>query len=286
MHLLRQLHWLIFAVVLTISIWSVIHEDFFPAAVLAGGILFLGMTSIATRRQFSACKAPDAWAQECPIESQCQINRARGLERELTLVVDSERIRIGQELHDDLGQRLTWISISAEILASKLSNLDPGLARQADEIGHEASEAMTQVRILAHGLMPVASGPAGLRDALMELAASISKLPGIRCTFDFDDPVDVPDENVSAHLYRIAQEAVNNAIRHAHAREIDIRLDEPEGKVSLSVRDNGDGFDGSSLHTSKGRGLSTIAHRASIIHYTLEISSASGKGTVIRVTES
>jgi signal transduction histidine kinase len=257
------------------------YEKFLPATVLAGGFLFFGGIGIASRRMLSDNAALDA----AVIELQCEINRTKSLERELAAVIDSERIRIGQELHDDLGQRLTAISVSAEILASELGAIDSKLAAQADDLGRETSEAMMQARTLAHGLMPVASGPEGLRDALTHLAASISRLSGINCTFDFDDPVDVPDENISAHLYRIAQEAVNNAIRHARACSIDIRLDDRDGKVSLSISDDGNGFDSKNSDFHNGMGLNTITYRASIINYRLEITSSIGKGTVIRVTE-
>lgn len=261
------------------------YEKFLPGAVLAGGFLFFGGVGMASRRMLSDNAALDAAVGKRTIELQCEINRSKSLERELTVVIDSERIRIGRELHDDLGQRLTGISISAEILASQLLAVDPRLATQADDLGRATSEAMMQVRTLAHGLMPVASGPEGLRDALTHLAASISRLSGINCTFDFDDPIDVVDENVSAHLYRIAQEAINNAIRHAHARTIEIRLDEHHGRTMLSISDDGRGFDNKSPEFRGGMGLNTITYRASIINYDLEINSSIGLGTVIRVTE-
>jgi signal transduction histidine kinase len=261
------------------------YERFLPATILAGGFLFFGGISMASRRMLSDNAALDAAVSKRTIELQCEINRTKSLERELAVVIDSERIRIGRELHDDLGQRLTGISVSAEILASELLAIDPKLATKADDLGRATSDAMMQVRTLAHGLMPVASGPEGLRDALTHLAASISRLSGINCTFDFDDPVDITDENVSAHLYRIAQEAVNNAIRHAHARSIDIRLDERNGKASLSISDDGRGFDNTSPGFRSGMGLNTITYRASIINYDLDIRSSIGGGTVIRVTE-
>lgn len=261
------------------------YEKFLPAAVLMGGFLFFGGISIASRRMLSDNAALDAAVNKRTMELQHEISRTKSLERELAVVIESERIRIGRELHDDLGQRLTGISVAAEILASKLLAIDPKLAKQVDDLGRATSEAMMQVRTLAHGLMPVAAGPEGLRDALTDFATSISRLSGIHCTFDFDDPVDVIDESVSTHLYRIAQEAVNNAIRHAHARAIDLRLDERNGKVSLTISDNGDGFDQHHPEFRSGLGLKTIAYRASIINYDLEIMSSIGNGTVIRVAE-
>ena len=261
------------------------YEKFLPAAVFIGGLLFFGGISVTSRRMLSDNAALDAAVNKRTIELQHEVSRTKSLERELALVIESERIRIGRELHDDLGQRLTSISVSAEILASELLAIDPKLATKADDLGRATSEAMMQVRTLAHGLMPVAAGPEGLHDALTDLAASISRLSGIRCTFDFDDPVDVRDESVSTHLYRIAQEAVSNAVRHARARSIELRLDENKGKVSMSIRDDGCGFDSKAPEFRSGLGLKTITYRASIINFELEVFSSAANGTVIRVTE-
>lgn len=250
------------------------YERHLPFAVLVIGWVFFAGISLHLRRiMFDK------------FELQREISRTKSLERELAVVIESERLRMGRELHDDLGQRLTGISISAEILASELLVLNPKLATKADELERAASEAMMQVRTLAHGLMPVASGPEGLLDALTHLATSMSKLSGIRCTFDFDDPVDIADESVSTHLYRIAQEAVNNAIRHARARSIELRLDERNGKVLLTISDDGCGFDNQAPAFRSGLGLKTITYRASIINFGLEIKSSIGNGTVIRVAE-
>ncbi|HYD95232.1 MAG TPA: histidine kinase [Noviherbaspirillum sp.] len=262
------------------------YEKLLPGTILLGGLLFFGGIALTTRRISTHNALLDEAVNKRTIELQCEINRTKSLEQELAAVTKSERVRIGRELHDDLGQRLTGISVSAEILATELRSIDQKLAAQADALGRATSEAMVQVRSLAHGLMPVAAVPEGLRDALGHLAATISRLSGIRCAFDFDDPVDVTDENVSAHLYRITQEAVNNALRHANARTIDIRLDERNGKVSLSIRDDGCGFDNKHPAFRSGLGLNTITYRASIINYDLEILSLPERGTEIRVTES
>jgi signal transduction histidine kinase len=218
------------------------------------------------------------------------VNRTKSLERELTVAIESERTRIGRELHDDLGQRLTGISLSAEILAAQLLPVDRKLAKQADALEQATSHAMVQVRALAHGLVPVASGREGLRDALAHLAEDVTRLSGINCTFDFDDPVDVMDGNISVHLYRIAQEALNNAIRHAHPTSIEIRLDDVDGKIALSIADDGCGFDRHRLDKTEsglqsGLGLNTIASRASIINYDLQIISSVKNGTTIKVIE-
>ena len=262
------------------------YKRYLPSAVLVIGILFFTGIGLSCKRILSdnvALKAAVNAIKNHTIELQSEISRTKALERKLAAVIDSERTRIGRELHDDLGQRLTAISVSAEILSAKLLPVDLKLAAQADDLGRATSETMMQIRTLVQGLMPVASDKDGLRDALTDLIAEISRLSGLNCTFDFDDPVKVADENVSTHLYRIAQEALNNAIRHAHASSIEVRLDEIDGKVSLSIADDGCGFD--QARSTGGFGLSTIAHRASVIGYNLQIVSSLGKGTMIKVTE-
>lgn len=263
------------------------YEKYLPTTVLVAGMLLFGSIGISLYRMLSANVILDKAVTNRTIELQCEVNRTKSLERELAVVIESERTRIGRELHDNLGQRLTGISLSAEILAVQLLPICKNLSEKANELERATSEAMAEVRTLAHGLIPVASGREGLRDALAHLAADITRLSGINCTFDFDDPVDVVDENVSVHLYRITQEALNNAIRHAHADSIDVRLDYLDEKVSLSITDNGCGFD--TTHKESGHhsgvGLNTITYRASIINYDLQIISSVKNGTTVRVTE-
>ena len=259
------------------------YEKYLPFAVFITGCLFFTAIGLASRRMLTDNAMLDRAVNERTIALQCEVNRTKSLERELAAVIESERIRIGRELHDDLGQRLTAISVSAELITGRLLAVDAAIARQVDDLGRATSEAMMQVRTLARGFMPVACDKEGLRDALADLTAGVSRLSGLNCTFDFDDPVDVMDEKVSVHLYRIAQEALNNAIRHAGARSIVVRLDEEDGKISLAIADDGRGFDQAGI--AGGMGLSTIAHRASIIGYDLKIISAIGSGTTIKVTQ-
>jgi signal transduction histidine kinase len=137
--------------------------------------------------------------------------------------------------------------------------------------------------------MPVPSGGSGLRTALEQLANSVSS-PGTRCVFDYDDPVDVHNDNVSANLYRIAQEAVNNALRHARAKLVVIRLDDENGKMTLTVKDDGVGFRPERRADTRavqitGAGLRIMAYRASVINFVLSVESSIGDGTTIKVQE-
>jgi len=201
-------------------------------------------------------------------------------------IVEEERRRIGQELHDNLGQRMTGLSLLAEALATRLKANSPGLSDLANAIEHTASEAVLETRRLAHGLMPVVPGAKGLRAALAELAESVSLDGKLRCTFSADAPIEVEDEYAATHLFRIAQEGVSNLIRHAHATEAAIRLGRTDGKTTLSITDNGVGFVRRESDRSEGRGLRIMAYRASLIGYDFNIESVPGSGTVIKVSES
>lgn len=215
-----------------------------------------------------------------------EIERKQALERSLSSTAEAERQRIGNELHDDLGQRLTGISLVAEALARELEKANKPLAVRADAIQRAASDAIAQVRGLAHGLMPVAPEPEGFSEALVILA-NASSVPGLVCQFEYEEPVDIKNQNVATNLFRIVQEALSNAIRHAKASQVAIRLDIISGKVHLSVADNGKGFEWprAAAVEGAGHGLGLMAFRAALIHYRLDIESFPGRGSVIKVIE-
>jgi signal transduction histidine kinase len=259
-----------------------------PFAVLAGGLLLFGMAGVLSRRTLERNRE---LTQEIAVQTadlHREVDRAKQLERELAHVVEEERRRIGHELHDDLGQRLTGMSLSFKALSETLHSVSADLSAQAEALERTTSEAISSVRGLAHGLMPVPAGPAGLMTALEQLAVRVSSVHTVRCVFDFDDPVDIGNDTVATNLYRIAQEAVNNAVRHARATVVKILLDEEQGKISLTVRDNGVGFPRDRYSDNRpvqlaGAGLRIMAYRASVIDYRLTIESSFEDGTTIKV---
>ena len=217
-----------------------------------------------------------------------EMHRTRELARALARVADGERRRIGQELHDDLGQQLTGISLSARAVATEAGGQAPGLARLAKALETAAVESIGKLRRIAHGLMPVGPGAGRLRDALARLASSVSTLSPVACSFHHGGPVDVDDEDVATHLFRIAQEAVNNAVRHSRAKRVLLRLDKVGGKVSLSILDDGIGIDGRAAGPAQGDrgiGMHIMAFRASLIHYSFAVETSHGRGTAIKVTQ-
>lgn len=261
-----------------------------PFAILAGGFLFFGMASVLSRRTLARNRELMQAITEQTAELHREVDRARQLEGELAHVIEEERRRIGYELHDDLGQRLTGMSLSFKALSETLHSVSADLSAQAEALERTTSEAIISVRGLAHGLMPVPAGRGGLGAALEQLAAGVSSTHKMRCVFDFNDPVDIENDIIATNLYRIAQEAVNNAVRHSRATVVKIRLDDEHGKVTLSVRDNGIGFPSDCRTETRavqvaGSGLRIMAYRASVINYTLTVDSTFGDGTTIRVQE-
>lgn len=223
-----------------------------------------------------------------------ELDRKAVLEREIETIAEAERRKIGNELHDDLGQRLTGITLVAEGLIRALGDRNGIMRVHAEAIQREAVLAMGQVRHLVQGLMPVGPEPAGFRMALEHLAQSAS-IANFRCSVEYDEPVDIVDQHVANNLFRIAQQALNNTISHADATELVMRLDLIEDKLAFSITDNGCGFQlpvagaaktaGSSGSPGSGRGMGIMEARASVIGFNLTVESQPGIGTTIRVRQ-
>ncbi len=198
------------------------------------------------------------------------------LEHEVLAVGERERHAIGADLHDGLGQQLTAIELTCALLKSDAVG-HPVLAKGLDQMGKMLREAIAQTRYLARGLVPVGSEPEALQNGLTELTARITALGKVRCVFDCPQPVYVKDPFVAGHLYRIAQEALNNTIKHANARRATIRLVEDNGALVLTIVDDGAGLS----RKNTGVGLGVMEHRAKILGGELQIDSKKGAGVSI-----
>jgi signal transduction histidine kinase len=205
------------------------------------------------------------------------------LEREILEISNREQMRIGQDLHDGLGQHLTGITFLARALENKLAARALPEASEAAEICQLVLQALTQTRNLARGLFPVELESAGLVAGLNDLAATVSKLFNITCRVELADPVEVTERNLAHHVFRIAQEAINNAVRHGKAQEIVIRLTQMDDVTLLSIVDNGTGFD-PDVNPQHGLGLRIMNYRAQKIGAQLTITSAHPKGTLVTCT--
>lgn len=198
------------------------------------------------------------------------ITRRVELEREILAISEGERRRMGHDLHDDLCQQLAGIEFLTQRLASDLAARAGSGAFQAEEIGRMLQRAMAQTRALARGLSPVGLEGLGLADALRELAASTRTIYGCDCRFRLSRTGFRCNHTVSIHLYRIAQEAVGNALKHGKAKRIDIGLTTGPRGVSLTVSDNGVGIP-HNLPLQQGMGLRIMRYRAEVIGGTLKV---------------
>lgn len=203
------------------------------------------------------------------------------LEREVLAASAQERHRIGKDLHDGLGQLLTGLGYLAKALEEKLSLKGSEEKADAGRLSRLVVQALTQTRDLARGLFPVELETKGLIAALNDLAASTQNLYGISCCLQCESAVTIPDRTAQEHLYRLAQEAINNAVRHGKAREVTVSLTSPEsGRLLLVVRDNGAGFTRTPAGAS-GMGLRTMEYRARAIGGELVVQSPPRGGTVV-----
>ena len=208
------------------------------------------------------------------------ISDRKRLEREVLQISDLEQRRIGQDLHDGLCQQLAGIELMSEVLEQNLSRKSKTEAAQAAKIAEGVRAAIGDTRMLARGLSPVDVESNGLMSALQELASNTEKLFHVACRFECPQPVLVRDHASATHLYRIAQEAINNAIKHGKAREITVRVTARSNQANLTVTDDGRGFVVKPEQTS-GMGLRIMKYRAGMIGATLEIRRANGRGMLV-----
>jgi len=202
-------------------------------------------------------------------------------ENRILAVSEGERQRIGADLHDNLGQQLTAIELLCQSLREDL-RAQPKLEQRIAQICRFLQESVAQTRQLARGLTPVSTSREGLEDSLAEMARRMST-DKIRCEFIPENAVEIDDNNVATHLYRVAQEAVNNALKHADASVITITLSQTDGAVTLKIADDGRGFT-KGKQAGSGIGLEIMRHRANVIGAVLETQSASAKGVVVTCT--
>jgi signal transduction histidine kinase len=192
------------------------------------------------------------------------------LEEEILQISDLEQRRIGQDLHDGICQELAGIELMSQVLEQSLAKKFKAGAEQAARIAANVRAAISHTRDLARGLSPVVVESEGLMAALEELAASTESRFNVSCRFHCPLPVLVYDNNVATHLYRIAQEAVSNAIRHGKATRIEIALTKTPERISVAISDNGIGMPPDAT-TSKGMGLRIMQYRAGMIGGTLAV---------------
>lgn len=206
------------------------------------------------------------------------ISEQQQLQREILEIPVSEQRRIGQELHDGLGQQLTGLGLLATSLVNKASKPEYELATK---LASGLQEAISQVRALSRGLMPVDIDTEGFINALENLMADIRSQSDISIVLNINDRVRIADNTSAMHLYRIAQEAVNNAIKHARANRIQVSVGLEGKRGCLAIRDNGVGLR-PSADNSEGLGMRIMKHRCGLIDAEIKIDSSYADGTEIK----
>jgi|GEM_PF-1083220 len=210
------------------------------------------------------------------------ITERRRLEREVLEIADFEKHRIGQDLHDDLCQHLVGISMIGNLLYAELARLGIKQAGEAKKVTEMIRNAVDHARILAKGLSPLNIAEGGLMGGLEMLAAQTEQLFRIPCVFECEKAVHIQSPEVATHLYRIAQEALHNAVKHSEGTEVVLRLATVGEDVLITVRDNGVGIPETKRPQGRGGlGMHTMHYRARIIGAALEISRNAGGGTTV-----
>ncbi len=199
------------------------------------------------------------------------------LEREIAAIGDGERHRLGHELHDGACQQFTAALLHCQVLRQRLQSGEALLDGDFQALSSLLSEGIGEARNIARGLCPLDPDPEALAPALRALTKRIQEMGTVRCEFNARGDVRVPDPAVAQHLYRIAQEALSNAVRHAHASRITVELRGSNGELILLVEDDGAGLP-PELPTG-GMGLRTMAYRTHMMDGDFTVESAPGGGT-------
>lgn len=208
--------------------------------------------------------------------------RERRLERRLHDAQEEERRRVGHELHDSVGGQLTGVEIASSLLHKKLEQEGSKHVDDAADLVEHLRELHSRLRAVSRGLLPVADDPLGLMTALRRLTKRHHGRNGARFLFRCDGEVEVDDAGISSNLYYIAEEAVQNAVRHADASRVVIDLLAPqENEVVLEVRDDGAGLK-NEAGAGSGIGMHSMAFRANLIGAHFQIGPAEPSGTRVR----
>lgn len=217
------------------------------------------------------------------VSIRTDVSWRKQLEREILEASERERQRIGRDLHDGLGQRLTALELCAQGLVETVSGLSAPAGQSLRALAKHLREAVAQTRQLSHGLAPVSLEVGGLVHALLKLAESTVALTQVQCQLVSSDVELLPDPSAASHLYRIAQEAVANALKHAQPRKIVISLNQKRDRLVMEISDNGKGFALSTV-SSLGMGLRVMRYRASLFGGELLVKTSPGRGTRIICT--
>ncbi len=243
-------------------------------------IVFIPLTFVL-RRAIQTIKIRTFNLARTNEQLQQEVEDRKRLEKELLNIIERERQRIGQELHDSIGQQLTGIEFMVESFGEKLTN--KSLAEESSytkKINACVSQATEQIHNLAKGLHPIDLNRNGLVSALQELAANTEQLFNISCTLKCEEVIMINDVSVAINLYRIAQEAITNAIKHGKAKNIKTELTVKDSCLTLMVKSDGLDFPTRQIQT-KGMGLKIMRYRAEVIKGSVDVGKGTDGGTIV-----
>jgi signal transduction histidine kinase len=240
-----------------------------------------GMVNRLTSRAFVALCGASLRNYRETVRAQIEtMNRTRRLEQEIVRTSEREQMRIGRDLHDGICQNLAVIECAAECLRSKLEADGIPQVKTATVIQKLVKETMADARNLSRGIFPVQMDGDGLPAALNDLVATTNQLRQASVTFEVSDYVLIGDPAIAMHLYRIAQEALSNAVRHANALHVSVRIAYQGGAFAITVADDGCGYRTDAAN-SAGMGLRTMQYRAQLIGARVTIHSVPSRGTCV-----
>ena len=218
----------------------------------------------------------------CIIATIEDVTEKRTLEREIMTIGELERLKIGQDLHDDIGPHLIGIEMLTGLLNQKLEKgIMPSLS-EAEKIRSLIDEAIGKTRRLSRGLCPVFLADQGLESLLQEMASNIQEVYSITCILHYQESILVDDINVCTHIYYIVNEAIHNAIRHGHADRIIIGLSRHDEHITVVIADNGVGIPKDDA--PQGMGLKIMKFRARMIGADINIQNNLGQGALVMLS--
>jgi signal transduction histidine kinase len=240
----------------------------------ASYVLFAGLVS----KLATLVRELDRRVDERTAAYEREMVKRRRLDQDIAQVADRERRRLGHDLHDKLGQHLTGTALAAQVLKEKLAARCCPETSDAEKLVHCLEEGIDFTRNLARGFFSPELKAEGLVVALQNLAETVSEQSGIDCVLSGDGLISIRDSTVANQLFRIAQEAVTNSVKHAAARHVDIRLTMDGSELCLSIVDDGVGFP--DKPRSEGLGLHLMRHAAALSGGTFDIRRNGEKGTI------
>jgi signal transduction histidine kinase len=202
-------------------------------------------------------------------ELESTMAQRQQLERELLEISEREKRRIGEDLHDMVCQELTATALFLKSSAKKLGSKNASVVEVLEQSAETVNRNVVIARELAGGLQAIELSAAGLKNALRELASRACESTAIKCHFKCARGVRIPDDTAALHLYRVAQEAVTNAVKHSGAKNVLISLDRDSKHVCVSVQDDGKGF--TVRKRGKGLGLHMMRYRANALGGELKV---------------